>query len=325
MGMLKVGQISVDGTKITANASKHRARSWGHLVKIEKWLQDEVKQVLALAEREDGKHVPDGLNVPQEIARREERLAALGDAKRKLAACARERDAAQQAEFDATTARRDAQRKAGKRPRGTGPEPPATGPQDKDQISLTDEHSRIMKVSGGGVEQCYNGQCVVDADSLLIVATGVTQACNDKEQIKPMLATLKSHAAELGRPKQLSADTGFFGAANVNACMEAGIEPLIARGREAHYPARLARWMEPAPLAEDADGVTQMAHRLKTRAGRADYALRKQTVEPVFGVIKHVMKFRQCLWHGVENVHHEWNLVALAWNLKRMSVLNRAS
>ena len=227
MGMLKVGKISVDGTKVKANASKHRALSWEHLVKIEKLLWDEVKQLLALAESEDRNNLPDGMNVPQEIARREERLAVMGEAKRKLEERARERDAAQQAEFDTKSARRDAQRKAGKKPRGKDPEPPTTGPQDKDQINLTDEQSRIMKVSGGGFEQCYNGQCAVDAGSMLIVATGVTQACNDKQQIKPMLAMLKSHEAELGKPEQLCADTGYFSAANVDACVEAGVEPMI--------------------------------------------------------------------------------------------------
>lgn len=323
MGMLKVGKISVDGTKVKANAGKHRALSWGHLVKIEKLLQDEVKQLLAIAESEDRKNVPDGMNVPREIARREERLAALGEAKRKLEARAHERDAIQQADYAGKVAGRQAQRKAGKKPRGKDPQPPASGPQDKDQINLTDEESRIMKVSGGGFEQCYNGQCAVDAGSMLVVAAGVTQACNDKQQIAPMLATLKSHEAALGMPQQLCADTGFFSAANVNACVEAGIEPLIAMGREAHYPGLLARFTEPAPLAEDADALGRMAHRLKTGAGRADYALRKQTVEPVFGVIKHVMKFRQFLLRGVEKVRHEWNLVALAWNLKRMGALNR--
>ncbi|KRB81045.1 transposase [Noviherbaspirillum sp. Root189] len=324
MGMHKVGKISVDGTKIKANAGKHRALSWGHLVKIEKLLQDEVKQLLALAESEDRKNVPDGMNVPQEIGRRQERLAALGEARRKLEERARERDAIEQAEYEGKVARRDAQRQAGKKPRGKDPEPPATGPQDKDQINLTDDESRIMKVSGGGFEQCYNGQCAVDTGSLLIVATGVTQACNDKQQVMPMLATLKSHEVGLGLPQQLCADTGFFSAANVNACVDAGIEPLIAMGREAHYPGLLARLTEPAPLAEDADALAQMAHRLKTGAGRADYALRKQTVEPVFGVIKHVMKFRQFLLRGMEKVRHEWSLVALAWNMKRMSTLNRA-
>ena len=139
-----------------------------------------------------------------------------------------------------------------------------------------------------------------------------------------MLAALKSHEAQLGKPEQLCADTGYFRAAHVNACVEAGIEPLIAMGREAHYPGLFARFTEPEPLPADADAVMRMAHRLKTRSGRSDYALRKQTVEPVFGVIKQVMKFRQFLLRGIEKVRHEWNLVALAWNLKRMSALNMA-
>jgi hypothetical protein len=325
MGMLKMGKISVDGTKVKANASKHRALSWGHLMKIEKLLQDEVKQLLALAESEDRKNLPDGMNVPHEIARRQERLAALGDAKRKLEDRARERDAAQQADYVGKAARREAQRKDGKKPRGKDPESPSsTGPQDKDQISLTDDQSRIMKVSSGGFEQCDNGQCAVDTSTMLIVATGVTQATNDKEQIKPMLATLKAHAAALGLPAQLSADAGFFSAANVKACEEAQIEPLMAMGRESHHPPLLARWTEPAPLVQDADALARMAHRLKTKSGRADYALRKQTVEPVFGGIKQGMKFRQFLLRGIENVRHEWHLVALAWNLKRMSALKMA-
>jgi hypothetical protein len=128
-----------------------------------------------------------------------------------------------------------------------------------------------------------------------------------------MLHTLKAHEQELGLAEQLSADTGFFSAANVKAWVEAGIEPLIAMGREAHYLPVLERWTEPEPLAEDADAVGHMAHRLKTRCGRANYALRKQTVEPVFGIIKHVMKFRQFLLRGIEKIRHEWNLVATAW------------
>jgi hypothetical protein len=117
------------------------------------------------------------------------------------------------------------------------------------------------------------------------------------------------------------ADTGYFSAANVNACLDAGIEPLRAIERDEHNLPVLARWTEPPPLADDADSVTRMAHKLKTKSGRADYGLRKQTVEPVFGIIKHVMKFRQYLVRGLERVGHEWNLVALAWNMKRMMTM----
>jgi hypothetical protein len=313
----------VDGSKIKANASKHSALSWGHLKKIEQQLQQEVRQLMALAESEDRKKVPDGMDVPQEIARRQERLAALDEAKRKLEERAQERDVQAQAEYEAKLSKRQAQRDAGKKPRGKDPEPPPSGPQDKDQINLTDEQSRIMKVSGG-FDQCYNAQAAVDTGSMLIVANFVTQAGNDSQQVKPMLEVLEGQRERIGQASHFLADTGFFSAANVEACEQAGIVPLIAMKREQHHEPVWDRFTEPSPLAADADAVAAMAHRLKTRSGRADYALRKQTVEPVFGIIKHVMKFRQFLVRGLEHVGHEWNLVALAWNLKRMNAMKMA-
>lgn len=324
MGMLKLGKVSVDGSKLKANASKHRALSWGHLQKIEKQLHQEVQQLMALAESEDRKNVPDGMEVPKEIALREQRLAVLDEAKRKLEARAKERDLAAQAEYQGKLAKRQAKRDTGKKPGGKDPEPPTSGPQDKDQINLTDEESRIMKVSGGGFDQCYNGQVAVDTDSMLIVGAFVTQATNDSRQITPMLALLAKQKDRIGMPAQLLADTGYFSAANVNACVASGIEPLIAMKREVHHLPVLERFTEPSPLADDADAVAQMANRLKTKKGRADYGLRKQTVEPVFGIIKHVMKFRQFMVRGLTQVGHEWNLVALAWNLKRMMTMKMA-
>jgi transposase len=323
MGMLKLGKIAVDGSKVKANASRHSALSWGHLKKIEQQLREEVQQLIALADSEDRKQVPDGMDVPQEIARRQERLAALDEAKRKLEERAKERDAQAQAEYEAKMRQRQAKRDAGKKPRGKDPEPPPVGPQDKDQINLTDEQSRIMKVSGG-FDQCYNAQAAVDTDSMLIVGSFVTQAGNDSRQIQPMLDVLEERQEQIGKATHLMADTGFFSAANVDACERAEIVPLIAMKREQHHEPVWERFAEPPPLADDASPVQSMAHRLKTRSGRADYALRKQTVEPVFGIIKHVMKFRQFLVRGLEHVGHEWNLVALAWNLKRMNALKMA-
>lgn len=323
MGMLKLGKIAVDGSKIKANASRHSALSWGHLQKIEQQLQQEVQQLMALAESEDRQQVPDGMDVPQEIARRQERLLALDDAKRKLEERARERDAQTRAEYEAKMAKRQARRDAGKKPGGKDPEPPASGPQEKDQINLTDEQSRIMKVSGG-FDQCYNAQAAVDTDSMLIVANFVTSAGVDSQQVKPMLARLEAQQEQIGKGTHFVADTGFFSAANVDACEQAGLAPLIAMKREQHHESVWERFAEPPPLGAGADAVTVMAHRLKTQSGRADYALRKQTVEPVFGIIKHVMKFRQFLVRGLRQVGHEWNLVALAWNLKRMNALTMA-
>ena len=322
VGMLKLGKIAVDGSKVKANASRHSALSWGHIKKIEAQLQQEVKQLMALAESEDRKNAQDGMDVPQEIARRQERLSALDEAKRKLEERARERDAQAQSEYESKMAKRRAKREAGRKPGGKDPEPPTSGPQDKDQINLTDEESRIMKV-GGGFDQCYNAQAAVDTDSMLIVGGYVTQAGNDSQQIEPMLELLIERQQKLGQISQVLADTGYFSAANVAACEDAGIVPMIAMKREQHHLPVLERFTEPAPLPHDASSVEAMAHRLKTKTGRADYALRKQTVEPVFGIIKHVMKFRQFLLRGKQQVAHEWNLVALAWNLKRMNALRR--
>lgn len=178
-----------------------------------------------------------------------------------------------------------------------------------------------MPVSGGGFEQAYNAQAAVDAGSLLVVAATVSQAPNDKEQVVPMLEQIAALPADLGKVEQLLADTGFFSGKNVAACEAATIEPLIAVARDEHHAGWRERFTEPAPLLADATPVARMAHRLKTKAGRAAYALRKQTVEPVFGIIKSVLGFRQFLLRGLEQVSGEWRLICLAWNLKRMAVL----
>ena len=169
-----------------------------------------------------------------------------------------------------------------------------------------------MKVAGGGFEQCYNAQAVVDTESMLVMAPHVTQAGNDKEQVEPMVARIQALPEGLNQPQRLLADTGFFSEKNVELCQQGDIEPLIAAGRDAHHPHWLDRFEEPAPLTGPASHVEQMRHALKTKAGRAAYALRKQTVEPVFGIIKSVMGFRQFLLRGLDNVRHEWTLVRRA-------------
>jgi len=184
-----------------------------------------------------------------------------------------------------------------------------------------DEQSRIMPVAGGGFEQAYNAQAAVDTSSMLVVSLAVTQACNDKEQVLPMLEQLAALPASLGQPKALVADTGFYSAKNVSACEAHAIEPFIAVKRDEHHPAPAERFTEPAALPADATPAQAMAHKLKTKAGRALYALRKQTVEPVFGIIKSVLGFRQFSLRGLKKVTGEWMLVCLAWNLKRMAVL----
>ena len=175
-----------------------------------------------------------------------------------------------------------------------------------------------MKTAGGGFEQCYNAQLAVDMASYLITNTNVVHAANDKQQVETMLTELTSLPERLGKVDTLVADTGYFSEANVKACGKSKITPLIAVSRESHHPDPLERFTQHPPLAEGATEVEQMRHRLKTKNGRAIYAKRKSTVEPVIGCIKSVLGFRQFMLRGLENVKGEWNLVALGWNLKRM-------
>ncbi len=322
MKLLKLGAVALDGTKVHANASRHSALSYGHAEKLEGQLQAEVKELLARAEAADAEPLPAGLDIPEELARRDSRLDAIRDAKAEIEARAAERFAGEQAEYEAKVkAREDKQKRTGKKPRGKLPTPPTAGPRAKDQVNLTDPDSRIMPGPGGGFEQSYNAQAAVDTDTMLVVATGLTQAANDKQQLEPMLDTLGELPEDLGAVTQMLADAGYFSEANVTACLDAVIEPLLAVGRESHHVSWQERFGEPLPSAEPLEAVAHMRHRLKTRAGRADYGLRKQTVEPVFGIIKSVMGFRQFLLRGFEAVTGEWSLVTMAWNIRRMAVL----
>ena len=318
----KFGTVSLDGSKIHANASRHSALSHGHIEKIEAQLKAEVQEMLGLAEAADQSSVPDGVSLPDEIKRREDRLAAIAVAKAKIEERAKARFEREKAEYDAKMAKRAAQEaETGKKPKGREPKVPDPAPRAEDQVNLTDEESRIMKVAGGGFEQCYNAQAVVDTESMLVMVAQVTNAANDKEQVAPMLEKIQALPKGMNQPENLLIDSGYFSEGNVNTCEAAGIAPMIAPGREGHHPEWRERFTEPAPLAAEATPVEQMKHRLKTREGRALYALRKQTVEPVFGIIKSVLGFRQFLMRGLSNVQTEWTLVCMAWNLKRMAVL----
>ena len=322
MGVLKMGTVALDGTKIHANASRHSALSYEHAGKIEAQLKAEVAELLAKAEAADQADVPDGMSIPEELARREARLEQLAVARAKIEARAKERLARDEAEYAAKLAAREAKAEAtGGKPRGKPPEPPVAGPLPTDQINLTDEESRIMPVAGGGFEQCYNGQAVVAAGSLLVVAAEVVQAANDKQQLQPMLNKLAVLPGALGNVETLLADNGYFSAANVTACAAAGIDPLIAMGRQPHYPSLAERFEDTPPPPENPTPVEAMAYRLKTPDGRKLYALRKQVPEPVFGIIKSVLGFRQFLLRGLDRVQGEWSLVTMAWNMKRLFVL----
>jgi hypothetical protein len=264
------------------------------------------------------------MSIPDELARREERLKKIAEARAKIEARAKERYERELAEHRAKLAARAAKEKAtGKKPGGKPPEPPVEGPLPGDQINLTDEESRIMPVSGGGFEQCYNAQAVVAEGSLLVVASDVVQAANDKQQLEPMLAKTLALPEELGRAETILADNGYFSGANVKACIAAGVEPLIALGRDAHHQSLRERFAD-APPPENPTPVEAMAHRLKTPEGKKLYAKRKHTPEPVFGIIKSVLGFPQFLLRGLKKVKAEWTLVTLAWNMKRMFALKAA-
>jgi transposase len=326
MGVLKLGTIALDGTKIHANASRHSALSYEHAGKIEAQLQAEVADLMAKAEAADQADVLDGMSIPEELARREQRLAEIARAKAIIAARAKERHGREQAEYDAKMAAREAKTAAtGKKPGGRPPTPPLAEPGPTDQVNLTDEESRIMPVPGGGFEQCYNAQAAVAAGSLLVVATDVVQASNDKQQVTPMLEKLDALPEELGAIETLLADNGYFSEANVQACVAAGIDPLIAMGHQPHHPPLAERFAPAPPPPDNPTPAEAMAHRLKTPEGRALYALRKHTPEPVFGIIKSALGFRQFLLRGLDNVRGEWNLVTMAYNVKRLFALAAAA
>lgn len=324
-GLLRLGTVALDGTKVHANASRHSALSYEHASKLEAQLQAEVAELLALAESADRAEVPDAMSIPQELALRETRLKRIAEAKAKIEARARERIEGEQAEYEAKLAAREAKAKAtGRKPGGKPPAPPAAGPGAKDQVNLADEESRIMPTSGGGFEQAYNAQAAVVPGSLLVVANSVVQAPNDKEQVVPMIEQLVAREQALGRPDTLIADNGYFSEANVTACARAKIEPLIAMGREPHHASWRDRFAKAPQAPLDPMPLEAMAYRLATTEGKRLYALRKQTPEPVFGIIKSVMGFRQFSLRGLEKVRGEWNLVTLAWNVRRMFALTPA-
>ena len=318
-GMLKLGTVALDGTKIHADASRHSALSWKRACEIEARLRAEVASLMALGGAADAAEVPDGMSVPEELARREDRLAELAAAKAELDARAAERHVREQAEYEEKMrAREEKAARTGHKPGGRPPTPPEPGPRAKDQLNLTDPASRIMPVAGGGFEQCYNAQATVAAGSLLVITADVVQAPNDKREIEPALAALARLPEALGTPDTLLADNGYFSQANVEVCGQAKIDPLIAPARERHHLSWRDRFAEAPPAPEDPTPLEGMLHRLATPEGRALYALRKQTPEPVFAIIKSVMGFRQFSLRGLEQVKGEGNLVTMAWNIKRM-------
>lgn len=323
VGVLQLGNLSIDGSKIHADASKSKAVSYKRLLEIQSQLRREVQELLELGEQADQKEVPIpvGLNIPDELALREERLTKLARAKAVLEERAKERYEAEQAEYQAKLKEREAQgRKRHRKPRGPKPKPPEPGPRDGDQFNFTDSESRIMKNSTNqGVDQHYNVQVAVDQGSLLIVASALSNHPNDKQEAQP---TLDAISPKLGKPKAAALDNGYFSAANIQALEDRRVDPYIATGREPHHRDwRTFFQDQPEPPAENASPKIKMAYKLQTQIGRAIYRLRKCTVEPVIGLIKEVLGFRQFSLRGLKAAAGEWGLVCLAFNLKRMHTL----
>jgi hypothetical protein len=320
-GVLKLGNISLDGSKIHADASKSHAVSYGRLLDLEARLRAEVEELMALGATTEQSELPEGLDIAAEITFREGRRVNLAEAKRVLEARAQERDEAEKAEYEAKLrAREEKARETGRKPRGRAPKPPTPGPRDRDQYNFTDPDSRIMKnCTDHGFDQHYNVQVGVDQESLMIIAHTVSNHPNDKEEAIP---TVDAIPTEVGKPQAAALDNGYFSAENIAQLEERGIEPYIATGREPHHKSWQERFAEqPVPPPDDASPMVKMAYKLQTDIGRVIYGLRKSTVEPVIGIIKEVLGFRQFSLRGLAAVAGEWGLVCLAFNLKRLHVL----
>ena len=321
LGVLKLGTISVDGSKIHADASKSHAVSYGRLLQLERRLHAEVEELLALGEKADQENLPEGLDVEFEIALRQERLLNLDHAKAVLEARAQERYEAERTEYEAKVREREEKaQKTGRKPRGNAPKPPTAGPRAKDQYNFTDPDSRIMKNSTDkGFDQHYNVQVAVDQASRLIVSNTVSNHVNDQGEAIP---TVDAIPAEVGKPKAAAMDNGYWSPTNVEELQTRGIEPYIATGRDSHHQSWQERFaQEPEPPPQDASLIVQMAYKLKTDIGKRIYGLRKSTVEPVIGIIKEALGFRQFSLRGMWAVAGEWCLVCLAYNLKRLHML----
>jgi hypothetical protein len=345
--LARVGTVAIDGTKVAANASKHSAVSHGRAGEIIERLTGEVQALLLKAEEADRVPLQDGLSIPEEIARREDRKKKLEEARAEIESRAAIAHKAKQTDYEAKIAERQSKRERNGSVRGREPQPPTAGPESKEQYNFTDPESRIMKAGNGQhFEQAYNAQAAVAVDTLLIVGQHVSDAPNDKEQLQP---TVESIPASLGRPDKVIVDAGFFNGTQIEAVErpaenqdekheendDSGDGPpgpgagepatvvYAAAGRIKHERplAEYEAHPEPAAPPPEAPMTERMRHRLSTAEGKAVYKLRKQTVEPVFGIIKNVLGFRRFSLRGKEKVSLEWTLVCLAWNMKRLHTL----
>ena len=298
-GAIQLGRVSLDGTKLKANASKHKAMSYGRMKEKQQQLKEEVKQLLAAAEAADEEEdcqfgSQRGDEFPEELQRRESRLARIKEAKKVLEQRARDKAAAE------------------------GKSAAEAKPEDKDQYNFSDPESRIMK-GADGIVQGYNAQAAVEPTLLLIVGQSVTEAANDKQQLVPMVELIEQQSGQ--RPEAILADNGYCSEQNLEHLESTEqphrrIEGFIATGKQKHGEHRLPA--QRGPLPQDATKVDRMKRKLQTKMGRAVYAARKCVVEPVFGQIKQARGFRQFLLRGKEKVKGEWALLCLTHNVLRL-------
>jgi len=330
---LKVGQITVavDGTKVLANASKHSAVSYQRAEERIEQLESEVAQLLTKAEQADSTPLEEGLKIPAEIVRRQERKAKLAQARTEIEARAKTKAAAQQVEDEKKLAKRQERQAQGKKVGGREPQAPKGEPEPKDQYNFTDPQSRIMKAGNGHhFEQAYNAQAAVEVESLLIVGERVSDAPNDKEQLVPTLETIP---ALVGAVEAVLVDNGFYSEAAVEQGEQTelgqptGTTVYAALEKTSHHRSveDLEKKADPLAPAEESSVVQKLEHRMKTKAGKAKYKLRQRTVEPVFGIMKSVLGFRRFLLRGLGKVSVEWTWVTVAYNLKRLHRMKGAA
>lgn len=319
MGFAKVGTVAVDGTKIKANASKHAAVSYKKAKEMEEKLRGEVDRLMKLADGADNEPLAEGMVIPEEIARREKRIEKLAAAQRAI----EKRHSAQaveayREELEENLAKTKEAVAEGKRPPDPPDSPPPTAPPDKMQHNFTDDDSRIMK-DKDGFTQAYNAQASVDTDTMLIVGNHLSQNVNDKKE----LLTAVSAIATVYTAAAVVADNGYYSEKNAAQCP---VDAYLAPGRTKHNRSLEERMAKPAEgdPPTGAKAAQKMRHKLDTEKGRSLYRLRKMTVEPVFGIIKSAMGFRQFLLRGLEKATGEWGLVCSAYNLKRLWSLKNA-
>lgn len=329
MGMVKLGNLSTDGTKMGANASRHKAMSYGYMNKDRERLQAEIEQLLQQAEQVDAEQDAAlgsrrGDELPEELKRREDRLAKIQEAKARLEAEARVKAAEEQRRRDEEQARREAE---GRQRRGKEPAAIDPAPEEKAQTNFTDPEAKIMKQSNKGFDYSFNAQAVVDSANQIIVGAEVTQAANDKQQAVPMArAALDNlNAAGIEQPKAAdgtpvpipnTADTGYFSEQAVQELEKMGVDPHIAVGRQKHHAAAVAP--EAGTSSAKASTKEKMEQKLRSAAGKLLYAARKHIVEPVFGQIKSARGIRKFLLRGLEKVAAEWQLICLTHNLLKI-------